>query len=137
MKKLLSALFILLFSAATYAEIVVIVHPSNTSSFDKAELEALFMVKKSSYGNGQKASPYYLSADDPVRHQFDEKVLGRSSSQLKAYWSKLVFTGKGTPPPELGSSAEAVAKVAGDVSAIAYVDKAAVKDGVKVVFTLP
>lgn len=137
MMKLFSALLILLFSVATYAEVVVIVHPSNNNSFAKEEIESLFMVKKSSFGDGGKASAYYLSADDPVRHLFDEKVLGKSSSQLKAYWSKLVFTGKGTPPPELGNSAEAVTKVAGDPSAIAYVDKSAVKDGVKVVFTLP
>ncbi len=135
--KLFSALLILLFSVATYSEVVVIVHPSNNNSFAKDEIEALFMVKKSSFADGAKASAYYLSADDPVRHQFDEKILGKSSSQLKAYWSKLVFTGKGTPPPELGNSAEAIAKVAGDTSAIAYVDKAAVKDNVKVVFTLP
>lgn len=135
--KLFSALLILLFSVATYSEVVVIVHPSNNNSFAKDEIEALFMVKKSSFADGANASAYYLSADDPVRHQFDEKILGKSSSQLKAYWSKLVFTGKGTPPPELGNSAEAIAKVAGDTSAIAYVDKAAVKDNVKVVFTLP
>ena len=137
MMKLFSALLILLFSVATYAEVVVIVHPSNNNSFTKEEIESLFMVKKSSFADGSKASAYYLSADDVARHQFDEKVLGKSSSQLKAYWSKLVFTGKGTPPPELSNSSDAVAKVAGDASAIAYVDKAAVKEGVKVVFTLP
>ena len=137
MMKSFSALLILLFSLSTYAEVVVIVHPSNNNSFTKDEVEALFMVKKSIYADGSKASAYYLSADDPVRHQFDEKALNKSSSQLRAYWSKLVFTGKGTPPPELGNSSEAVAKVAGDVNAIAYVDKAAVKDGVKVVYTLP
>lgn len=135
--KLFSILLMLLFSLASYADVVVIVHPSNNNSFAKEDVEALFMVKKSTFSDGSKASAFYLSADDPVRHQFDEKVLGRSSSQLKAYWSKLVFTGKGTPPPELTSSAEAVAKVAGDASAIAYVDKSAVNGGVKVVFNLP
>ncbi len=137
MMKLFSVLLILLSSAMSYAEVVVIVHPSNNNSFAKDELEALFMAKKSSFADGSKATVYYLSADDGNRHQFDEKVLGKSSSQLKAYWSKLVFTGKGTPPPELSNSVEAVAKVAAEPSAIAYVDKTAVKDGVKVVFTLP
>jgi ABC-type phosphate transport system substrate-binding protein len=135
--KIIYSLLIFLFSAAAQAEVVVIVHPSNGNTFAKDEIEALFMVKKSTFSDGGKASVYYLSADDANRHQFDEKILGRSSSQLKAYWSKLVFTGKGTPPPELNNSAEAVAKVAAEPGAIAYVDKSAVKDGVKVVFTLP
>lgn len=119
------------------AEVAVIVHPSNNNSFTQQELESIFMVKKSAFADGSKAAPYYLVADDAVRNQFDEKILGKSSSQLKAYWSKLVFTGKGTPPAELANSAEAVAKVAADPAAIAYVDKSAVTGAVKVVLTLP
>jgi hypothetical protein len=119
------------------AEIVVVVHPSNNNAVTQADLEPLFMVKKSTFADGTKASPYYLTADDAVRNQFDEKILGKSSGQLKAYWSKLVFTGKGTPPTELTNSAEAVAKVAADPAAIAYVDKGAVTGAVKVVLSLP
>jgi len=119
------------------AEIVVVVHPSNNNPIAQADLESLFMVKKSTFADGSKATAYYLTADDAVRNQFDEKILGKSSGQLKAYWSKLVFTGKGTPPLEFSNSAEAVAKVATDPSAIAYVDKSAVTGAVKVAFTLP
>ena len=54
---------------------------------------------------------------------------------MQAYWSKLVFTGKGTPPDELASSADAVAAVAKHENAIAYVDSAAVDGSVKVVTT--
>ncbi len=134
--KILLAIFSFWIAAAG-AEVAVIVHPSNANSLSQQDLEPLFMTKKSAFADGSKASPYYLAADDAVRNQFDEKVLGKSSTQLKAYWSKLVFTGKGTPPPELANSAEAVAKVAADPTAIAYVDKGAVTGAVKVVLTLP
>lgn len=135
--KLITALVLMIASLQLHAEVVVIVHPSNSNSFTSEEVESLFMTRKSTFADGGKVTPYYLVANDAVRNQFDEKVLGKSTSQLKAYWSKLVFTGKGTPPTELANSAEAVAKVANDPTAIAYADKSAVTDGVKVVLTLP
>jgi len=60
-------------------------------------------------------------------------VLKKSASQLKAYWSKLLFTGKGTPPKEIGSDAEMVSLVASNPNMIGFVDAAAVNDSVKVV----
>lgn len=120
-----------------YADVVVIVHPSNQNSVSKDDLEAIFLGRRATFADGNRASPFYLVAGDAARDQFDEKILGRSTSQLRAYWSKLMFTGKGTPPSELGNSAEAVAKVASDTSAIAYVNEAAVSDSVKVVFKVP
>ena len=68
----------------------------------------------------------------PVRAAFDESVLGKSSSQIKSYWSKLMFTGKGTPPQEVQSDAEVKQLVAANPSIIGYVDASLVDDSVKV-----
>jgi len=56
---------------------------------------------------------------------------------MKAYWSRLVFTGKGKPPMSVGSASEMLSAVAADSSAIGYVDASQVNDSVKVVLTLP
>lgn len=130
-------ILVLLSAAWAHGEIAVIVHPANKNAVDTEELNRLFLGKKASYADNSAATVYYLVETDPVRGQFDEKGLGKSSAQLKAYWSKLVFTGKGTPPAELASSTEALAKVAGDPTAIAYVDKSVVTDKVKVVASFP
>ncbi len=47
-----------------------------------------------------------------------------------------MFTGKGQPLPSVAGDAAVVAQVAGEADAIGYVDKAAVTDKVKVLFTL-
>ena len=130
-------LIFLLFPLAAAADVAVIVHPTNKNTFAVSDVESIFMLKKSTFTDGSKATPFYLSGDETSRNIFNEKALGKSSSQLKAYWSKLVFTGKGTPPPELATSADAVAKVAADPTAVAYVDKSAVTPAVKVVLSLP
>lgn len=137
MKSLLKIMLLMCATQWAFADVVVIVHPSNQTSVSKDDLEAIFLGRRSTFADGSRATPFYLVAGDATRDQFDEKVLGRSTSQLRAYWSKLMFTGKGTPPQELSNSAEAVAKVAADSSGVAYVDEASVNSSVKVVFKLP
>jgi hypothetical protein len=61
--------------------------------------------------------------------------VGKSSSQLNAYWSKLVFTGKGTPPEKLTTDQAVIDFVAANGNAIGYVDSAKVTDKVKVIAT--
>ncbi len=61
---------------------------------------------------------------------------GASAAQAKAYWSKLAFTGKGTPPPEAGNSAAVKKAVAGAPGGIGYIEKSAADATVKVVLTV-
>ena len=116
-----------------FAEVAVIVHPSNAASLDQAEITRLFTGRGATFNNGTKATPLNLAESAAARGDFDTKVLGKSSSQMKASWSKLVFTGKGTPPKELASDAEVKAAVAADATAIGYIDAASVDATVKVV----
>ncbi len=78
---------------------------------------------------------YNQNEGSAAREAFNDKVLGKSSSQLKAYWSRLIFTGKGTPPKESGSDADVVSLVAKNPNLVGYVDAAAVDGSVKVVYT--
>ncbi len=127
------AIPLVLSSAVATAEVAVVVHPSNAASLDQAEISRLFTGRGTTFSNGSKATPLNLAESAAARAEFDSKVLGKSSSQMKAYWSKLVFTGKGTPPKELASDADVKAAVAADASAIGYIDAASVDASVKVI----
>ncbi len=115
------------------AEIAVIVHPSNNANLDKNSIERIFMGKKKSFDNGNATLPLNASKSMATRDEFNQHVIGRSSSQVNAYWSKLVFTGKGTMPKELSSDAEIVALIASNKDAISYITSSAVTDAVKVI----
>jgi len=119
-------------ASSAMAEVAVIVHPSNSATVDQAEITRLFTGRGTTFSSGSKATPLNLAESVAARGEFDSKVLSKSSSQMKAYWSKLVFTGKGTPPKELNSDAEMKAAVAADANAIGYIDAAAVDGSVKV-----
>ena len=118
------------------ANVAVIVHPSNAATLSQDDINKLFTGRAKTFTDGKAAEPVNLTEAVVVRADFDQKALGRSSSQMKAYWSKLVFTGKGTPPKELASEQEVLDAVAKNPAAIGYVSAAAVTGSVKVALTL-
>jgi len=125
----------LLFMHQSIAEVSVIVHPENASSFDKRTLKKIFLGKSKSFDNGRVAILLSPSQEDPVREDFNKKVLNKSSNQVNAYWSKMIFTGKGVPPQEMASASEIISAIAANKDAISYIDSTAVTSAVKVVAT--
>lgn len=116
-------------------EVVVIVNKSGPDAMSKEQIAEVFLGKTTALPGGATASPHDLPESSPLRDEFYSKVTGKSAAQAKSYWSKLVFTGKGTPPKE-GSSAEVKKAVAAASGAIGYVEKSAVDGSVKVVMTI-
>jgi ABC-type phosphate transport system substrate-binding protein len=129
---IIAALFTSLFVAKSWAEVVVVVHPSVSATASTKEISRVFLGKSKSLPGGYKVKPVSLSEGNSAREEFNEKVLKKSNSQLKSYWSKLIFTGKGQPPKELGSDADVIAKVSSDPGSIGYISKESVTDAVKV-----
>ncbi len=121
--------------ALANAEIAVIVSTSNANSaLDQDTISRVFLGKTSNFPDGSQAIPVDQNEGSASREAFNDKVLGKSSSQLKAYWSRLIFTGKGTPPKESGSDADIKNLVAKNPNLIGYVDSSVVDSSVKVVF---
>jgi len=135
MKKILSALLASALVAAALpasAEIVVIVNKDNPASRMFSEQASQFFLGKSAM-----FTPVDQAEGSKIRADFYQKVAEKDPAQVKAIWSKLVFTGKATPPKEFKSNAEVKKAVADDPKAIGYIDKSAVDDSVKVILTLP
>jgi len=124
-----------LFSAAANASVAVIVHPSNANALDDKNISRIFTGKEKSFPDGSKALAINQEEGSPFTDEFNRKVLNKSSSQLKAYWSKLLFTGKGTPPREVSNDTEVMELIAANPNLIGYVDASKVDSSVKVVAT--
>ena len=127
---LLCALSVTAMSAG--AETVVIVNKANPATRMFSEQASQFFLGKSTM-----FTPVDQAEGSPIRADFYHKAADKDPAQVKAIWSKIVFTGKGTPPKEYSSNAEVKKAVAADPKAIGYIDKSAVDDTVKVILTLP
>ena len=133
--KTLFSLSILLFCLSAHAEVAVIVHPSNASSADALLIKRIFEGQLKSFSDGSSAIPISQTADLPAAEEFNSKVLKKTASQLKAYWAKIVFTGKGSPPNEVNNDAEVIKLVSTNPNLVGYVDASAVNSSVKVLAT--
>ncbi|CAN7305734.1 MULTISPECIES: hypothetical protein [Duganella] len=132
MKKLIIAALLSSLAAAASAETVVIVSQKNPATRMFSEQASQFFLGKSNL-----FTPIDQAEGSHIRAEFYQKVAEKDPAQVKALWSKLVFTGKATPPKEYPNNAEVKKAVAADPKAIGYIDKSAVDDTVKVILTLP
>lgn len=112
------------------AQVVVVGAKSTTATLSKEQVSDAFM------GRMQGVEPVDLAEGNPIRDEFYPKAVGKTASQVKSYWSKLFFSGKGVIPKEYPNSAELKKALAANPNAIGYIEKAAVDAGVKVVFEL-
>lgn len=132
-RMLIAATLLFATSSVLAAELVVIVNPANANTLDSKTVQRIFLGKDKKFADGNESIAVNQSADTQIRQDFDEAVLGRSSSQVSAYWSKLVFTGKGIPPKEVSSDAEVIDLVSKNPSVVGYINRASVTDAVKIV----
>lgn len=122
-----------LLNVVAYSDVVVIVHSSNTSELDQKAISKIYLGKSKRFPGGGEATPAGQPDESPVTQEFNAAVLKKKQSQLKAYWSKLVFTGKGTPPTVMEDDAEVLEYVKNTPSAIGYLSSDESATGVRIV----
>jgi len=106
-------------AAAGYQVIVNAANPVTT--LPSGDVAKLFLKKTVSWPAGGVVLPVDLREDSDVRREFSKEILGKDVSTVKGYWQERIFTGRGVPPIEKGSEAEALAFVAANRDAIGYV----------------
>ena len=117
-----------------FAQVAVVVGAkSDIAALTVDQVTSIYLGKTDKLPNGNTALPLDQVSGSAVRSNFYEKVTGKSEAQVKAAWSRLVFSGKGTPPKEIGSSAEIKKLVATTPNMMGYIEKSAVDSSVKVI----
>jgi ABC-type phosphate transport system substrate-binding protein len=96
------------------------------------QIADIFLGKTGHFPDGSQAVPIDLAEDSPERERFYTQYTGKSPAQVKAHWSKIIFTGRGQPPRQVANSAEAKKIIADNPNAIGYVDGSTVDRTVRV-----
>ena len=122
-------LAVLLAVNARAEDIVVIVNPAS-APLSKEQIEDIYLARDSSW------TPIDQTAGSSIYTEFYKKATGRDAAQVKAIWSKILFTGRGVPPKQLHDSAAVKKAVAANPKAVGYIEKSAVDASVKVVMPL-
>lgn len=118
------------FASTAHADSIVVIANPNAPALTKDQIQDIFLGKNASY------TPVDLPEALPIRAEFYQKATGRDLTQVKAYWVRMIFTGKVQPIKVLADAAAVKKAVASDAATIGYVERSAVDSSVKVLLTL-
>ena len=93
----------------------------------------IFLGQIANFPGGLEAIALDQSIGSVERDEFYTKVTSKTRPLVKAYWTKMIFTGRGQPPKEIGGSAAVRKMVADNPTLIGYIDKSALDASVKTV----
>jgi len=114
------------------ADIALVANQSiPADSLSKSEVKGVFLTqKKSIEGVNVKLT---ILKDKDLTKQFLRTYVNKTPSQFKAFYKKLMSTGKANPPKKIRSEAEMISYIARTKGAIGYVSSGAVTDKVKII----
>ncbi len=113
--------------------IVVIVNPTiGVQHLSRREALDIFLGRYRTFPSGASALPIDLDINSTERRQFYLMLAHKDSSDMGSYWARLTFSGKISPPFSVADARMAVDIVANNPNAIAYVDRAAVDNRVRI-----
>ena len=125
---------VMVMAATAHAEVVVVVSAENpVQILTRAELVDIYLGRLDRFPNGDRATPIDQKDGSLAHDEFYEEYIGRTPAEVKAHWSKLIFTGRGQPPRSVASGDAAADAVAGNPHAIAYIDSGLVDERLRVV----
>lgn len=136
---LIRALITLLFAAVcSYGEeiAVIVAKDASIDALSKREAARIFLAKTNRLPDGRRATTVEPS-DLEAKKLFYHEVAGKSEVQLRSYWAKLLFTGRGRPPRQEDDAAKILAFVNENPGAIAYLPARQLDGSVKVLLRVP
>jgi ABC-type phosphate transport system substrate-binding protein len=120
-------------ASAAAADVVAVVAAGNpVASLSKNQAADIFLGNASRFPDGSRAVPIDQIEGSAARDKFYATFAGKSPAQIKAHWSKIIFTGRGQPPVEAANSAEVKKRIVENPDAIGYIEKSMVDGSVKV-----
>ena len=123
--------------AADGAGIVLVsAREGNLQTLELSAAQELYLGQRTRIADGPLLTVVDLPSG-PVRDQFYQHLTGKNPSQIRAYWSRLVFTGRARPPHEVAGPEHAIELVLRNPNALAYLPASlAEHPGLKVLLRL-
>lgn len=119
-------------AVAQAGELVVVVSArSPVEAMRPDQVAAIFLGQSARFPDGTVATPVDQPIGSGQRDGFYRRVTGKTPALLKAWWSKMVFTGRGQPPREVAGNAAVLQAVASTPGAIGYIDREAIDPSVR------
>jgi len=119
------------------SDVVAVVSVNNpVTTLNRNQVVDIFLGKTVRFPDGSPVVPIDQMEGSTGRNEFYLEYAGMTTAQLKAHWSKIIFTGRGFPPEQVVNCLEVKQYLLEHPDAIGYIERDLVDDSVKVVFPL-
>ncbi len=132
--KTLSTLALIASVSLSHAGAVVVVGANSPiGPASKSDVVKIFLGKKKALP-GSTALPIDQDSGNSARIDFYQNTVKKTEAQLKSYWSRLIFTGKGQAPQVVGNDGDIKSMVATNPNLLGYIEETSVDSTVKVIY---
>ncbi len=119
---------------------VIVNVQSELTELNRKQVMSLFLGRARSFPNGKSTKAFDYKIDSQLRENFFEWLTGKSISDIDAYWARLRYSGRTSPPRVVSDLDTILFIVSKNQNAIAYIrqqDPAQLaRQGIVVVHTL-
>jgi len=117
------------------ADVVVVVSVrSPVQSLNAQQVEDIFLGRTRAPSADGPLEPVDLAEGSADRDDFYRRTAGMSATQITSYWAHMIFTGRGTPPLEIGSESAVRQLMSRNPRVLAYLPRKDVDDTMRIVF---
>lgn len=137
LRLLLTAALFLVSPARADPDLVVVVSAqSGVERLSADDVVNIFMGRYRQLPTGIAAVPVDQPEARPERAHFYRLLVNKDLAEINAYWARLLFSGKTSPPRQVKSTAEMLELLAKQPGAIGYLDSSQVDARFRAVLNL-
>jgi ABC-type phosphate transport system substrate-binding protein len=120
------------------AEVVVVVDAnSGIDQLTQDQVINIYLGRHRKLPSGIAALPVDQPASENLRAEFYRKLVDKDLSEINAYWARLHFSGKTSPPIQAAIPGEVLKHVIDKPGGIGYIDRSKVDARVRIVLAFP
>jgi hypothetical protein len=136
MRRVLLSLLLAFAAAPLRAQVVVVTADTGpVKALSRSEAEQLYLGRRTTLDSGLSVSLIDLPSG-AVRNQFYQLLTGKNPGQIRAYWSRQVFTGRALPPREAASIEDARTLLLAEPASIGYLPESELDKRLRVLLRL-
>lgn len=120
------------------AEPVVVVNAASTiTRLGQDDVVNIFLGRYRRLPTGGTAVPIDQPENSALRTEFYRKLVNKEPNDISAYWARLLFSGKTSPPLQTANANEVMLLLADQPGGIAYMDRSQVDRRFRIVMEFP
>ena len=121
-------------SYSAHALVVVVGKNNPVEALSKTQVIDIYMGRYNTFPNGVVDRPLDRVAGSDAKQKFYRLLVNKSEEKINAYWARLLFSGRASPPSSYATNDEMLDELRSSKQTIGYVLESEVDDSLKVVY---